>query len=44
LFGGGRQRLCRPIVRRYIGEIGDHIRSDGFAGSFLIVQSTGGSI
>src|SRR5882762_8825459 len=31
-----------PIVRRYIGEIDDHIRSDGFAGSFLIVQSTGG--
>jgi N-methylhydantoinase A len=31
-----------PIVRRYIGEIGDHIRSDGFAGSFLIVQSSGG--
>src|SRR5882757_7006824 len=31
-----------PIVRRYIGEIDDHIRSEGFAGSFLIVQSTGG--
>jgi N-methylhydantoinase A len=31
-----------PIVRRYIGEIDDHIRSDGFNGSFLIVQSTGG--
>ena len=31
-----------PIVRRYIGEIDDHIRSDGFRGSFLIVQSTGG--
>jgi N-methylhydantoinase A len=31
-----------PIVRRYIGEIDDHIRSDGFSGSFLIVQSTGG--
>jgi N-methylhydantoinase A len=31
-----------PIVRRYIGEIEDHIRGDGFAGSFLIVQSTGG--
>src|SRR5712675_1282448 len=31
-----------PIVRRYIGEIDDHIRSDGFPGSFLIVQSTGG--
>src|SRR5690348_13934110 len=25
-----------PIVRRYIGEIDDHIRSDGFSGSFLI--------
>jgi N-methylhydantoinase A len=31
-----------PIVRRYIGEIDDHIRTDGFDGSFLIVQSTGG--
>jgi len=31
-----------PIVRRYIGEIEDHIRRDGFGGSFLIVQSTGG--
>jgi N-methylhydantoinase A len=31
-----------PIVRRYIGEIDDHIRSEGFHGSFLIVQSTGG--
>jgi N-methylhydantoinase A len=31
-----------PIVRRYIGEIDDHIRSDGFAGSFLVVQSNGG--
>ena len=31
-----------PMVRRYIGEIDDHIRSDGFNGSFLIVQSTGG--
>ena len=31
-----------PIVRRYIGEIDDHIRRDGFRGSFLIVQSTGG--
>jgi len=31
-----------PIVRRYIGEIDDHIRGDGFDGSFLIVQSTGG--
>src|SRR4051794_10819037 len=31
-----------PIVRGYIGEIEDHIRSEGFAGSLLIVQSTGG--
>jgi N-methylhydantoinase A len=31
-----------PIVRRYIGEIEEHIRGDGFFGSFLIVQSTGG--
>src|SRR5919197_123903 len=31
-----------PIVRRYLGEIEAHIRSDGFTGSFLIVQSTGG--
>jgi N-methylhydantoinase A len=31
-----------PIVRRYIGEIDDRIRRDGFHGSFLIVQSTGG--
>src|SRR5882762_2078269 len=31
-----------PKVRRYIGEIDAHIRSDGFKGSFLIVQSTGG--
>jgi N-methylhydantoinase A len=31
-----------PIVRRYIGEIDDHIRGEGFHGSFLIVQSTGG--
>src|SRR5215475_1296843 len=31
-----------PIVRRYIGEIDEHIRGDGFHGSFLIVQSTGG--
>jgi len=31
-----------PIVRRYIGEIDDHIRDEGFHGSFLIVQSTGG--
>ncbi|MET0472599.1 MAG: hydantoinase/oxoprolinase family protein [Xanthobacteraceae bacterium] len=31
-----------PIVRGYIGEIEGHIRSEGFAGSLLIVQSTGG--
>jgi N-methylhydantoinase A len=31
-----------PIVRRYIGEIDEHIRGNGFGGSFLIVQSTGG--
>jgi N-methylhydantoinase A len=31
-----------PKVRRYIGEIDDHIRGEGFDGSFLIVQSTGG--
>jgi N-methylhydantoinase A len=31
-----------PIVRRYVGEIEDHIRGDGFSGSFLIVRSTGG--
>src|SRR6266702_2591623 len=31
-----------PIVRGYLAEIDDHIRSDGFSGSFLIVQSTGG--
>src|ERR671937_1431177 len=31
-----------PIVRRYVGEIDHHIHSAGFAGSFLVVQSTGG--
>ena len=31
-----------PKVRRYIGEIDAHMRKAGFAGSFLIVQSTGG--
>jgi N-methylhydantoinase A len=31
-----------PKVRRYIGEIDQSIRREGFAGSFLIVQSTGG--
>ncbi len=31
-----------PRVRRYIGEIDAHMRDAGFAGSFLVVQSTGG--
>ena len=31
-----------PKVRRYVGEIDNHIRAAGFRGSFLIVQSTGG--
>src|SRR5204862_7392699 len=31
-----------PKVRRYVGEIDAHIRAEGFSGSFLIVQSTGG--
>jgi N-methylhydantoinase A len=31
-----------PRVRRYLAEIDDHIRASGFAGSFLVVQSTGG--
>jgi N-methylhydantoinase A len=31
-----------PKVRRYIGEIDDHMRAAGFSGSFLVVQSTGG--
>src|SRR5204863_4040795 len=31
-----------PKVRQYIGEIDEHIRGEGFDGSFLIVQSTGG--
>src|ERR1700754_2499907 len=31
-----------PKVRRYIGEIDQHIKGEGFHGSFLIVQSTGG--
>jgi len=31
-----------PKVRRYIGEIDAHMRSAGFGGSFLVVQSTGG--
>jgi N-methylhydantoinase A len=31
-----------PRVRRYLGEIDEHLRSAGFGGSFLVVQSTGG--
>ena len=31
-----------PKVHQYIGEIDEHIRGEGFNGSFLIVQSTGG--
>jgi N-methylhydantoinase A len=31
-----------PRVRDYIGGIDDRIRKDGFDGSFLVVQSTGG--
>ena len=31
-----------PKVRRYIGEIDQHIKGEGFHGSFLVVQSTGG--
>jgi N-methylhydantoinase A len=31
-----------PKVRRYVREIDEHIRREGFDGSFLIVQSTGG--
>jgi len=31
-----------PIIRRYISEIDRHIRGEGFKGSFLVVQSTGG--
>ena len=31
-----------PKVRRYIGEIDAYMRKAGFAGSFLVVQSTGG--
>src|SRR5262249_19961645 len=30
------------MVRGYVGEIEERIRNDGFSGSFLIVQSTGG--
>src|SRR5215470_3779760 len=31
-----------PKVRRYLSEIDAHLRDAGFAGSFLVVQSTGG--
>ena len=31
-----------PKVKGYIGEIDERIRDDGFDGSFLVVQSTGG--
>ena len=31
-----------PKVSDYVAEITEHIRDDGFKGSFLIVQSTGG--
>lgn len=31
-----------PKVKGYIGGINDRIRADGFDGSFLVVQSTGG--
>src|SRR5207302_2098152 len=31
-----------PKVRRYLGEIDQHIRGAGFTGSFLIVRSAGG--
>src|SRR6266849_1862527 len=31
-----------PKVRRYLGEISEHITRAGFGGSFLVVQSTGG--
>jgi N-methylhydantoinase A len=31
-----------PRVRRYLGEMGEHLEAAGFAGDFLIVQSTGG--
>ena len=31
-----------PKVRAYIGEIDDRLKQAGFAGSFLVVQSTGG--
>jgi N-methylhydantoinase A len=31
-----------PKVRSYLGEISEHITQAGFAGAFLVVQSTGG--
>jgi N-methylhydantoinase A len=31
-----------PRVNAYLGGIEDHIRTDGFSGSFYVVQSTGG--
>jgi N-methylhydantoinase A len=31
-----------PRVRRYLGEMGEHLATAGFGGEFLIVQSTGG--
>jgi N-methylhydantoinase A len=31
-----------PRVRRYLGEMGEHLADADFAGDFLIVQSTGG--
>jgi N-methylhydantoinase A len=31
-----------PRVRRYLGEMGEHLSTAGFDGDFLIVQSTGG--
>ena len=31
-----------PTVRRYLGEMSDHLRAAGFGGDFLIVQSSGG--
>jgi N-methylhydantoinase A len=31
-----------PRVRRYLGEMGEHLEAAGFDGDFLIVQSTGG--
>jgi len=31
-----------PRVRRYLGEMGEHLDAAGFGGEFLIVQSTGG--